>query len=191
MLNVERWDAYYEIAREQPFEVPHPDETFAETLSLTVGSLALNLIHAPGHQADQLAVYQPESGTLWAGDMLSDSEIPTICYSLAAYESTMARLSVLDIRVLVPGHGQPTLDAVEIRTRIDNEIVYLGALRSKVERAVRAGRTLDETVEICATIHYHDPEENGGAHQLNVETVYLEFGGDADSSKVGWRKSEW
>jgi len=189
--NVERWDAYYDIEREQPFVVPQPDKVFEEKLSLTVGSLLLNLIHVPGHQADQLAVYQPDGGTLWAGDMLSDSEIPTICYNLAAYEATMEMLSALDIRVLIPGHGHPTLDAVEIRTRIDNDIAYLGALRDKVEPAVRKGKTLDETAEMCAGIQYHDPEENGGIHQLNIETVFLELGGDADPSKVGWRKSEW
>ena len=76
-------------------------------------------------------------------------------------------------------------------SRIDDDIAYLGALRDKVESAVREGRTLDETVEICAGIQYHDPEENGGVHQLNIETAYLDSGGDADSSKVGWRKSEW
>jgi hydroxyacylglutathione hydrolase len=183
---VEQWEAHQGIRRTEPFAIPSPDETFADHRTLNVGSLTLELIHAPGHSADQLAVYESGSGALWAADMLSDLEIPYVCHSLFAYERTLAMLSALAIRVLVPGHGHAAMESEEIRRRFTRDMAYLAELRERVERAVREGRTVEETVERCAGMRLLRPKENGGPHRMNAESAYLELGGDADASKIGW-----
>lgn len=183
------WEGEYGLGRERPFAIPAPDQLFAETLVLSVGSLSLLLAHAPGHAADQLVVYHAESATLWASDILSDVEIPFISHSLAAYERTLAVLSTREIRVLVPGHGRPTTDPAEIRARLSGDLAYLAELRERVERVVRQGGAVEEAVAACAGMSFHHPEENAGPHRLNVESVYLELGGAADPAQVGWHRT--
>jgi hydroxyacylglutathione hydrolase len=183
---VEKWEAHQDIGRTEPFSMPSPDETFTDHTTLNVGSLALQLMHAPGHAADQLVAYELGSGVLWAADMLSDLEIPYVGHSLVAYERTLVMLSVLDVRVLVPGHGHSTTKPEEIRSRLTGDRTYLGELRARVERAVREGRTVEETVERCADMQFAHPEENEGPHRMNTESGYLELGGEADPSKIGW-----
>ena len=140
----------------------------------------LQLRHAPGHSPDQLLIYWPDGALLWAADMLSDLEIPYIIHSLAVYERTLAMLSRWDIGTLIPGHGQFTSALGEIRTRIAEDIAYLEALRERVTQAVEQGYSVEETVMSCADMCYRYPDENDGAHCFNVETVYVELGGDAD-----------
>lgn len=36
---------------------------------------------------------------------------------------------------------------------------------------------------------YRRPDENKGVHKMNVESAYLEFGGETDPSKIGWNKN--
>jgi hydroxyacylglutathione hydrolase len=182
---VEQWAAHSGVECKEPFVIPNPDEIFADTLEVTVGNQTLNLIHAPGHAADQLVVYHQCQGVLWAGDMLSDLEIP-YCHHLALYEQTLKRLASLDVRVLIPGHGHATTDAEEIRFRFAHDRAYLAGLREGVEKAVDEGKTIAETVEMCSKMSYRHPETNREAHEKNVESAYVEMGGTVDGSKLGW-----
>jgi glyoxylase-like metal-dependent hydrolase (beta-lactamase superfamily II) len=183
---VERWAAREGIARATPFVVPQPDETFERSLSLRVGELCLELLHAPGHAPDQLVVHDPRRATLWAADMLSDREIPLVSHNLAAYEQTLSRLSRLDIGRLIPGHGRPVAGVREIRARLDADRAYLSELRACVERAVREGQSIEATVAFCAGMRFRCREAMADLHKRNVESAYLELGGEADAGQVGW-----
>jgi hydroxyacylglutathione hydrolase len=84
--------------------------------------------HAPGHGA----VYLPDTGTLIAGDMCSDLEIPLLDSDgrdpLGDYRAGLARLGALDgVRQVVPGHGHVG-DGVEFRRRLAADEAYLDAL---------------------------------------------------------------
>jgi hydroxyacylglutathione hydrolase len=184
---VARWEAEISQIRERPFRVPLPDQTFEVEARLDVSGLALRLIHVPGHAPDQLAVYEPEQGCLWSSDILSDVEIPFVSDSLAAYERTLATLAGYDLRVLVPGHGHPTDSHAEIQTRLADDRDYLAELRERVGRAVERGAALTEAVGACADMSYRNPPGNSGPHRLNVKSVYVELGGQADLHQVGWR----
>ncbi len=133
---VAQWEKSAGIQRDQAFAIPRPDRTFDEDMPLVLGELALRLAHAPGHAADEMVVYEPESATLWAGDMLSDLEIPFVSHSLVAYENTLAKLASWEIRALVPGHGRATTDPREIRGRLAEDRAYLGELRDRVEQSI-------------------------------------------------------
>ena len=187
---IAQWEAQMEIRRERPFILPRPDFAFSSTLQITVGQTALELHHAPGHAPDALVIYHPESGLLWAGDMLSDVEIPYVSDDLTAYEETLAYLAKLDVRALVPGHGNPTTERTEIKRRLRADRTYLTELRSRVAAVVALGYSLEETLTACAEISIHHPEINAGPHRLNVESVYVALGGEADPAQVGWSQ-EW
>ena len=183
---IARWEQRFGYVRAAPFRMPRLHATIQDAQEIVVGDLALTLLHIPGHAADQVAIFAPSSGMLWAADTLSDTEIPLVSHSLSAYEATLARLAALPIQALVPGHGAPTTDRAEIHRRLDADRAYLDDLRRRVARAVSAGAAVAEAVTMCATMTFRSPVANAGAHRLNVESVYLELGGDADATQVGW-----
>jgi hydroxyacylglutathione hydrolase len=183
------WEAEVGRTRQTPFSVPLPDETFEVERTLIVGRLALRLIHVPGHAADQLAVYEPERGCLWASDILSDLEIPFVSDNLAAYERTLAMLAGYDVRLLVPGHGQAASDTAEIQSRLADDRAYLAELRERLSAAVRRGKSVAEAVGDCAGMRFRHPAENARPHRLNVESVFIELGGQADPRQVGWEEN--
>ncbi|MCC7361899.1 MAG: MBL fold metallo-hydrolase [Anaerolineales bacterium] len=184
------WEARTGRQRAAPFAAPVPDQLVFYDHPLRLGALDLRLLHVPGHAADQLAVYDPAGGALWASDILSDVEIPFVADNLSAYERTLANLATLDLRVLVPGHGHPTTDSANIQTRLSEDRAYLSELSERVARAVRQGLSAEATVELCASIPYRRPEQNAGPHRLNVESAYLELGGEGDRRALGWSQYE-
>ncbi len=84
--------------------------------------------HAPGHGA----VFLPGTGTLVAGDMCSDVEIPLLDMRaddpVGDYRVALSRLgAVAGLRQVVPGHGHVG-DAAEFRSRLAADSAYLDAL---------------------------------------------------------------
>ncbi|MBN1486824.1 MAG: MBL fold metallo-hydrolase [Anaerolineae bacterium] len=187
---VSQWAEKAGIGGLSYFTPPKATITFTHTLNQIINDLTLRLINAPGHAPAQCVVYDAESGMLWAADMLSDLEIPFVSHSLEAYEDTLARLAELEVKALIPGHGNPTTDHNEIKRRFTEDREYLAALRAGVTKALADELTIAEAVEACADIAVHHPEDNAGGHRLNVETVYLELGGEATPGHMGWNK-EW
>ncbi len=167
-----------------------PHVTFTDETTLTVGGLELRLAHAPGHSPNMLTVYEPASATLWAADVLSDVEIPSIIDDLASYERTLSALAGLEIRTLVPGHGTATDDRAEIARRLDEDRAYL-ARAPRDDRLPRSssGRSLDETVAAAGAISLRRSEGDEELHRLNAEKVYADLGGDADPAAVGFARA--
>ena len=185
---ISAWESQHYVRRARPFLLPQPTYTFDTALTLTLGEAHLRIVHAPGHAPDQCVAYHAESGTLWAADMLSDIEIPFV-HSLSAYAETLAHLATLDIRALVPGHGAPTTDADEIQNRLTADRAYLAELRERVAAAVAAGQTLVETVAACAAMPLPCPCDDPTPHTWNIESAYVELGGQVEGP-VGWER-EW
>ena len=177
------------VTRRARFEPPLPTTSFDESLLLRVGELELRLEHAPGHARSMLTLYEPVSATLWASDVLSDVELPSVTDDLDRYERTLERVAALDVAALVPGHGNRTDDRTEIRRRIDEDRAYLARLRADVSDAVAAGRSLPDTVAACAAVGLTRSHDDALTHRLNVEKVYSDLGGDADPEKVGYARA--
>ena len=175
MNRIQAFDRENQVRRVRSFRIPSPDITFEDSLTIQIGDLSLNMMHAPGHSPDQCVIYERESKILWAADMLSDLEIPYIYHSLKAYQDTLARLNRLEIQQLIPGHGQDTHSRQEIETRFQEDRAYLDELGGLVKKAIQAGKNLEETQQECSGMCYKHQEENARPHQINVENVYKEF----------------
>jgi glyoxylase-like metal-dependent hydrolase (beta-lactamase superfamily II) len=181
---VTEWERQSGVGRELPFVIPEPDQTFPDELDLPVGDTALKLVHTPGHAPEHLSAYHAGTGMLWAGDMLSDIEIPFVMQSLAEYRGTLVHLSRLDVRVLVPGHGRATSDPAEIRDRFSRDVSYLSELSDLVSATVKAGDRAADALRACA--HMHVREGNEWPHRKNIETAFIELGGEPEPEHAGW-----
>jgi hydroxyacylglutathione hydrolase len=94
-----------------------------------VAQIVLHDGHAPGHGA----VWLPGAGTLLAGDMCSDIEIPLPDVEAADpfgdYQAGLDLLAALPVRLVVPGHGHVG-DAAEFHRRVDADRRYLDRVRA-------------------------------------------------------------
>ncbi len=183
-----RYLAKNDLVDAAAFALPRPDLLVRGEMALPGPGPALRLIPTPGHSADHLSLYDPNTAALWAGDILSDVEIPCVISSLADYERTLAGLAALDIRALVPGHGHPAGDPAEVRRRIEADAGYLAALRAGIEAALRDRLTIGEAVARLAG-QVAVRQDMAGVHRLNVETAYIELGGPGNPLEVGWGRS--
>ena len=162
-------------ARETPFIAPRVDVIVPDGLALPCGDRMLRLLHAPGHCADQLVIYDSLERTLWAADMLSDIEIPFV-EDVVAYRRTLERIGSLDIATLVPGHGNVTSDTAEIKERLSWDLAYLARLEEGVRSALRWRRTCEHTQKSLAGWPLRRPDINTREHLRNIETVYRALG---------------
>ena len=177
------------VATPVSFEPPLPDQTVDRIVGLMVGDMRVQLFHTPGHARDHLSLYDPDSTFLWAGDLVSDLEIPFVSDRLDAFERTLAMFAAMEIHLLIPGHGTVTRDAADIRHRIDDDRAYLAALRSRIEPVVHSGGSVQDAVAACADMTFRNPDANAGPHLMNVEQVFLECGGPAPpTTLLGWAR---
>lgn len=160
------------------------------TQSFLINDLEVLVIPLPGHTADQIGVFIPRDGSLFAADTLSDLEIPFLSFDALAYQKSLEKLRRYTLERIVPGHGCPSLGAVESRERIQRDLEYIRVLRRMVKRLLGGGASLEQVREACADIPIILPDDNFGPHTWNIESIFLEMGGDAGEEKIGWER-EW
>jgi glyoxylase-like metal-dependent hydrolase (beta-lactamase superfamily II) len=98
----------------------------------------LQAIHTPGHASGHLAFFEPHYQLLFAGDMVSTISSVVIAPpdgNLTIYLESLRRLSALDCRLLLPGHGSVSSSPKQtielcIRHRQEREEQLLAALSS-------------------------------------------------------------
>lgn len=77
--------------------------------TIHVGSLKLELIHTPGHSPGSTCIYEPETKTMFTGDVLVPSDLLSTWLSVfqdaTKQIQSLKRLSEIDIEVLCPGHA--------------------------------------------------------------------------------------
>jgi glyoxylase-like metal-dependent hydrolase (beta-lactamase superfamily II) len=139
----------------QPFE---PDIAVEGERALALGPWKLMLREARGHCDSQITIDLVERHLLFAGDLLSDLEIPWLDREPRAYRRTLERLGFLaadgEIGTLVPGHGTIAHGAADVVGRIRRDLGYLDAMETGVREARAAGLPLVETqAQLAAMDH--------------------------------------
>jgi len=102
---------------------------------IDLGGRVIEVLEAPGHTPDALALYEPARGLLWTGDTYYDSTVWLYVpeTDLDAYERTIARLAALPaLKQLLPAHNTISADPAR-----------LGEMKDAI-RAVREGRAAGE-----------------------------------------------
>jgi len=134
---------------------------------------------APGHCPSSLTLHLPELGILFAGDLLSDLEIPGLDGPPAVYRHTLETLTPLieggAIETLVPGHGEIATGSA-VRERLRADLDYLDRLEHGVREALAQGATLEQTQARLGAMPItgrDNPEyPTGPVHERNLEHAY-------------------
>lgn len=107
------------------------------------GAAGWRRVWTPGHTAGHLSLFRPEDGVLVAGDAVLPRVTPTIGVNrqrddpVGDYLGALRRLEALEVRTLLPGHGEPPEDPLE---RIRELRRATEAESAAVEALVRQGR---------------------------------------------------
>jgi len=115
---IERWDQRallldYADQRADRFPV---DRALVAGTTQVWGDLEWRLLAAPGHDMGALVFYNPEYRILISGDALWEHGFGFVMppefdpAALPATRATLETIAALDIRVVIPGHGEPFAD---------------------------------------------------------------------------------
>ncbi|HUR20268.1 MAG TPA: MBL fold metallo-hydrolase, partial [Vicinamibacterales bacterium] len=135
------------------------------------GDTSLTVVHTPGHAADHVCFWQPDTRDLYCGDMMTATTtilVPPARAggSLRAYLDSLQRLADLDPATAWPGHGAVIAKPVE---RIHEYLAH----RAMRERQVRA--CLDEGVTdmdaMVSRVYADTPQSLWPAAKLTVEAL--------------------
>ena len=153
-------------------EVPPPDETFSGARTVHVGDKRVELIEVgPAHTAGDVLVHVPDEGVVFTGDILFIDGTPIMWEGpVQNWIDACDRITAMNARVIVPGHG-PLTDAAGV-TAVRAYLLYL---RDESRKRYDAGLSARDAV--------HDMDYGDFGHWLdrerlavNVHTLYREFG---------------
>jgi glyoxylase-like metal-dependent hydrolase (beta-lactamase superfamily II) len=116
------------------------DDTIAPGDRFDWGDLHWQAIAAPGHDMAALMFFCEEAGVLISGDALWANGFgivmpgPGRAARLAATRATLETISLLPVRVVIPGHGEPFAD---VGAALDRSLGRLAAFERDELRMVR------------------------------------------------------
>ncbi|HEX7435727.1 MAG TPA: MBL fold metallo-hydrolase [Caldimonas sp.] len=121
-----------------------PADTWLDgSASLEVGGVRLELLHVgPAHTAEDLALFVPSEGVLFAGDLVFRGRVPFVGQADSRrWIESLDHLLQLPASVIVPGHGPHSTE-----TKADLQLTrdYLVYLRATMGAAAKAMAPFDE-----------------------------------------------
>ncbi|HEU4701937.1 MAG TPA: MBL fold metallo-hydrolase [Conexibacter sp.] len=145
--------------------------------TLDVGGREVRVLDVgPAHTAADAIVHVPDTGVVFAADMLFIGVVPVMWHGpvetwLAALETLLA----LDADTYVPGHGPPCG-----RTEIEELVAYWHWLREGVAEQRAAGRSASEAAKLLVQSREHArwaAWEGPERVVVNVATIYRNLDG--------------
>lgn len=132
-----------EVAQQSAIVTPTRSVATADELDL--GGRVLSLRAWPtAHTDTDLTVYDQASRTLWLGDLVFVGHVPVLDGNLRGFLAALEELKTIRASFAIPGHGR----ALAWPEAITPGERYLKNLLADVRAAIKAKRTLAETLEI-------------------------------------------
>jgi cyclase len=157
------------------------DITFDKQLTLHMDGREVRLLHfGPGHTVDDIIVYLPAEGIIFAGDFIFLYSTPLgMEGSFAGWLRNLDAMEKLGAQTYVPGHG-PVCGAEGLNLCRD----YLVFIQGEAKKRFDKGMTVDEAAKDIALGHFKQ-WPNHERILLNVERLWREFRGeDPATSKL-------
>lgn len=134
-----------------------PELSFTGRLIMNKGGREVHFVHLGGHTAATSGVFLPEERILFTGDLVVVNEHPALgqCDS-GDWLKKLRWLRKQKFSLLVPGHGD--LCNVEASEPVSE---YIRAMRSKVRKQYKSGRTKAEAAVVISQMIDYFPYRQG------------------------------
>lgn len=150
-----------------------PDRGVSDQLSLNLGGRTIDLKAWPsGHTHNDLTVYDPQTRTLWAGDLVFMERIPALDASLRGWLAIMDELRSVPAQRVIPGHGPAV---AEWPDALDDQARYLNTLLEETREAIASGQFLDEAMDKVAAEEAARWQLHEQHHRRNISRAYREL----------------
>ncbi len=141
-----------------------------QTLELSGLSFMISQV-GPAHTPDDLAIFVPSEGVLFAGDLVFKGRVPYVgTADSKGWIKSLDKLLTVQPRVIVPGHGaysqDPSKDLVFTRD-------YLVYLRQSMQRAAQELEEFDQAYDATDWSAYQGVPLFRAANRMNAYNVYL------------------
>lgn len=152
-------------------DMPPPDVTFADDLTLRFGRRTIELHYlGPSHSDNMLVAFVPDERVLFAVDFVSNDRVGYRDLPGWHFDSLYAafdRLMEIPFETVVFGHG-----AVGDRGTIERQLAYYADLRDAVQEALDRGLSEEEAMEQVRLDEYVHWGQYEAWFPLNVGAVY-------------------
>jgi glyoxylase-like metal-dependent hydrolase (beta-lactamase superfamily II) len=149
-----------------------PDQVFSgahrvDTIGRPVQVLYFGHSSGPG----DIAVYEEQTGVLFAGGLLDNRRIPDIQDAdPAGWRQALAALRGLQARIVVPGHGPAA--STTLVGQIER---YLDQLDARARALAEAGTSLADVPDAAGLPDYRDWAQYDTIHPRNATIAFLRF----------------
>ena len=143
-----------------------------EDTRMTLGGLDVDLIKmGPAHTPDDLAIYFPSEGVLFAGDLVFRGRIPYVGQADSlGWIHSLDKLLKRDAQVIVPGHGPSSTSAKEDLQFTRDYLVYV---RQAMQQAARDLEPFDEAYAATDWSRYAKIPLFNAANRMNAYNIYI------------------
>jgi alkyl sulfatase BDS1-like metallo-beta-lactamase superfamily hydrolase len=155
-----RTSGYNEVVNRRQFGVPeltwpreyrHPDRTFRDAHTVTLGGLTFELRHARGETDDHLWAHVPELDMVLCGDLFiwnapNCGNPQKVQRYPAEWAAALRAMAEAGAALLVPGHGPPVVGAGRVREALTATAKYLESLLDQTLELMNRGARLDEII---------------------------------------------
>jgi alkyl sulfatase BDS1-like metallo-beta-lactamase superfamily hydrolase len=134
-----------------PTRYRYPDQTYHDTLDLTVGGVGFALRHEKGETDDHTITWQAESKVLCCGDLFiwaspNAGNPQKVQRYPREWAQALRRMLELDAEFLLPGHGLPVLGADRVRQALTDTADLLDSLVDQTLAVMNEGGRLDDAI---------------------------------------------
>ena len=89
------------------YKVRLPTVVYEGKMTLHVGGLDFQFTHLPGHTLNSSVIYIPQQQVAFVGDLVCESGLPAFIEAdTFAWVEAVRAIERMDIRYIIPGHGQ-------------------------------------------------------------------------------------
>lgn len=156
--------------------VVEPDITFTDELTLNLGDVSFKLVYAgPAHAPDDILMMVEPAGILFAGDIVQNHRIPSLYSSEVNTQNWLDGLATvrkLNPQFIIPGHGQPSTNAI---AAIDFTQTYIRYVRQQMQEAVASWTDFSRAYSETDWSRYAGLPAFDATNKRNAYHVYLDM----------------
>jgi quinoprotein relay system zinc metallohydrolase 2 len=162
-----------ELGKGRAGAVVAPTMLVEGTRNIDLGGRVLTLAaHPTAHTDNDLSVFDTETATLLASDLLFVRRVPSLDGSLRGWLRELQGLKSIRAARAVPGHGPASVDWPSSAAALER---YLNTLLTETRAAIARGVTIEEAVNVVGQAERGNWALFDDYHGRNVTQAYKEL----------------